>query len=96
MCVCVCVMGCFVASVERKKIVPLVSSCKMAAITHGTAKKKKKQTQDVKGTIYWKMDGNRRYEVVTSCDHLHGSHASYSDRTQMLRYNTGLYVDTDV
>lgn len=39
------------------------------------------------------MDGNRRYEVVTSCDHLHGSHASYSDRTQMLGYNMSLYAD---
>ncbi len=39
------------------------------------------------------MDGNRRYEVVTSCDHLHGSHASYSDRTQMLGHNTSLYAD---
>lgn len=39
------------------------------------------------------MDGNRRYEVVTSCDHLHGSHASYSDRTQMLGHNTRLYAD---
>lgn len=39
------------------------------------------------------MDGNRRYEVVTSCDHLHGSHASYSDRTQMLGHNMSLYAD---
>lgn len=39
------------------------------------------------------MDGNRRYEVVTSCDHLHGSHASYPDRTQMLGHNTRLYAD---
>lgn len=39
------------------------------------------------------MDGNRRYEVVTSCDHLHGSHASYSDRTQMLGNNVRLYAD---
>lgn len=39
------------------------------------------------------MDGNRRYEMVTSCDHLHGSHASYSDRTQMLGYNMSLYAD---
>lgn len=39
------------------------------------------------------MDGNRRYEVVTSCDHLHGSHASYSDWTQMPGHNVSFYAD---
>lgn len=34
------------------------------------------------------MDGNRRHEVVTSCDHLQQSHTSYSDQTQMLRHET--------
>lgn len=33
------------------------------------------------------MDGNRRYEVVTSCDHLHRSHASYLNQTQMLGHD---------
>lgn len=53
----------------------------------------KKRVQGVKGAIYWEMDGNRRYEVVTSCDHLHRSYASYSDRTQMPMHNVGLYAD---
>lgn len=52
----------------------------------------KKQAQGVKGAIYWWMDGNRRYEVVTSCDHLHGSHASYSDQTQMLGHNINMIL----
>lgn len=53
----------------------------------------KKRAQGVKGAIYWEMDGNRRYEVVTSCDHLHGSHASYSDQTQMPGHNVSFYAD---
>lgn len=37
---------------------------------------------------YLLVDGwEQRYEVVTSCDHLHWSHASYSDQTQMRRHN---------